>query len=275
MIINTKIIARACDGLKIPCRFLDKSQNLLAVKIKNEWLYFVHTTTPFNSESVARIDKDKDYTYELLKDVIRVPRTISFFDPQCDEDYKEYRTHKDVPGIVKEIGESFTCPVIIKRNSGAQGENVHLCGNAGETANAVKEIFNKNSRTYDYIALAQERVDIKIEYRAIVFKKRVVLLYAKDILSARFVGNLSPLHYENAKAILIEDKATIEKIQGFALPVFEKLDLVFGGLDIALGKDNLFWLLELNTHPGFSIFIKDNGEEAILNMYAAILKTIC
>ena len=55
-------------------------------------------------------------------------------------------------------------------------------------------------------------------------------------------------------------------------PVLKSFEWI--GLDIAKDKNNEWWILELNTRPGFSYFIRDNGDEKIVEMYEKLLNRI-
>ena len=160
--------------------------------------------------------------------------------------------------------------MIVKRNSGSGGHNVFLCQNTDKIETALKEIFNINQK-YDYVALAQEFIQIKSEYRAIFLNKELVLLYEKDISDAEFAGNLSPLHWNGAKAKYINEPKILSEVANFAKPIFEELDLDYGGLDIVLDRDNQYWLIEINSHPNYSIITRDNGEKPVLKIFEKML----
>ena len=49
-------------------------------------------------------------------------------------------------------------------------------------------------------------------------------------------------------------------------------EIAYVGLDIALDEQGVYWLIEANSHPNFDVFIRDNGEEAIINLFQMILK---
>ncbi|MBC1241401.1 YheC/YheD family protein, partial [Nostoc sp. 2RC] len=127
---------------------------------------------------------------------------------------------------------------------------------------------------YDYIALAQEFINIKSEYRAIFLNQELVLLYEKDISNANFTGNLSPLHWDGAKAQHISDAQILSEINNFARPIFEELDLDYCGLDIVLDEDNQYWLIEINSHPNYTIFTRDNGKEHVLKVFEKMLTNL-
>ena len=270
MLDNISLLLKACENLNISYEIIHPSENLIKIKLNNKLHYFCNYATPLINQAVAQLIKDKEYTYHVLNKNVKLPRTVGFLSPFCDIQYKIYLKFPTIQDIVLEIKNNFETPVIVKRNSGSSGHNVFLCHNQDEIETALKEIFNINHK-YDYVALAQELISIKSEYRAIFLNKELVLLYEKDITDAKFVGNLSPLHWDGAKAKYINDPQILSDIANFAKPVFEELDLDYGGLDIVLDQGNKYWLIEINSHPNFSIFTRDNGEEHVLKVFEKML----
>ena len=159
-------------------------------------------------------------------------------------------------------------------NKGSHGDNVFLCKTAEEVDHAINKIFDSNSKFYDYIALAQEYLPIQKEYRVIIFREKIIFAYEKNIEEAQFVGNLSPLHWENSRAILVKDEGLINEFKNFISPIFTQLDLIFGGLDIVIDKDNQMWLIELNSKPGFEYFVACNGYDEVVKMYEILLRDL-
>ncbi|MEH2360102.1 ATP-grasp domain-containing protein [Nostoc sp.] len=271
MLDNVSLLLQACENLNISYEIIHPAENLVKIKLNSKPHYFCNFSTPLINQAVAHLIRDKEYTYHILKEKVKLPRTVGFLSPFCDTQYKIYLKFPTIQDIVLEIKENFEIPVIIKRNSGSSGHNVFLCQNQDEIETALKEIFNINFKKYDYVALAQEFIPIKSEYRAVFLNKELVLLYEKDITHAKFEGNLSPLHWNGAKAKYINDPQILLEIANFAKPVFEELDLDYGGLDIVLDRDNQYWLIEINSHPNFSIFTRDNGKEYALKLFEKIL----
>jgi len=271
MLDNVSLLLQACNNLNISYEVIHPAENLIKIKLNNKPHYFCNYSTPLINQAVSHLMKDKEYTYHVLNKKVKLPRTIGFLSPFCDIEYKIYLKFPTIQNIVLEIKENFETPVIVKRNSGSSGHNVFLCQNQDEIENALKEIFNVNFKKYDYVALAQEFIDIKSEYRAVFLNKELVLLYEKDISNAEFAGNLSPLHWNGAKAKYINDPQILSDIANFAKPVFEELDLDYGGLDIVLDRDNQYWLIEINSHPNFSIFTRDNGDEHVLKIFEKMI----
>ena len=271
MLDNISLLLQACENLNISYEIIHPAQNLIKIKLNRKPHYFCNHSTPLINQAVAHLIKDKEYTYHVLNKKVKLPRTVGFLSPFCDTQYKIYLKFPTIQDIVLEIKENFKTPVIVKRNSGASGHNVFLCHHTNEIETALKDIFNINSNKYDYVALAQEFIYIKSEYRAVFLNKELVLLYEKDITDAKFIGNLSPLHWDGAKAKYINDPQILSEIANFAKPVFEELDLDYAGLDIVLDRDNQYWLIEINSHPNYSIFTRDNGEEPVLKIFEKML----
>lgn len=262
----------ACERLNIKHRFYDDNDNFVVVYLDKPY-FFVNCSTPFNNDGIHKISKDKEFSYRLLNEHIAMPKTAGFFDPEpISDENKIYANQSDAKEITKDIIREFPLPVVVKMNSGSQGKNVFLCNSEAEVEEALKKIYDKNSPLYDYVVIAQDYIRIKREYRVVVFEREILLVYEKDISNARFSGNLSPLHYENAKAVYVDDKTLISKIADFIKPMFNVFDVQFAGLDVVSDENGKFWLIETNVHPGFSHFVKDNGEARLVDMYEKILK---
>jgi glutathione synthase/RimK-type ligase-like ATP-grasp enzyme len=268
---NTRAVRTACDRLGIPYHIHDTHGNFVSVDLEPV-RFFVNSSVPFNNGAVDKICKDKEFTWKLLKDVVRTPRTKGYFDPfPQDPQYVGYVVEPSYDAITDSILREFSTPMIVKMNSGSLGKNVYLCTDRAEIQTAVTRIFDHHAPSSDYVVLAQEYIPSKKEYRALVFRKKIVLLYEKDISEATFTGNLSPLHYENAHARLVEDESFIRKAEVAISGIFPVLDLEFGGIDLIEDNSGELHVIELNTQPGLAYFVKDNGDEPIVRMYEGIL----
>ncbi len=271
MLTNIKMLLEACKKLSITYEILHPNQNLVKVKLSDREYYFTNFSTPLIPQSIAEIFKDKQYFYQVFRDVVKMPRTLSFISPYCDQKYKEYLQYSTIDEIIAEIENSFELPVIVKRNRGSGGNNVFKCFDLFQIRNALDVIFNVNSKNYDYVALVQEPINIIKEYRSVCLNQEQIVVYDKDISQAAFTGNLSPLHWEGAIAKQISREETISAINEFIQPIFQKMSITYVGLDIALDDQHNYWLIEANSHPNFDIFIRDNGEDAIVGLFEKIL----
>ncbi len=261
----------ACKKLSIEFEILHPNQNLVKVKLSDREYYFTNYSTPLIPQSIAEIFKDKQYFYQVFRDIVKMPRTVSFISPYCDQKYKEYLRYSTIDEIIAEIENNFELPVIVKRNRGSGGNNVFKCFDLLQIRNALDCIFNVNSKNYDYVALVQEAINIVKEYRSVCLNQEQIVVYDKDISQAAFTGNLSPLHWEGAIAKQVSNDETIASINKFIQPIFRKMSIPYVGLDIALDAHQNYWLIEANSHPNFDIFIRDNGEDAIVGLFEEIL----
>lgn len=300
---TTSIIKKACDNLNLSYELIDDSQMFLRVFLNNEKTkshLFIANNLGLNDEVVGKISQDKFYSYLLLNKTISMPKTFSFVDPKADDIYEGFSEFESNRVVVEKIMSSHNFPVVVKANSLSRGINVYKCDNKQEVADAVNNIFNKESKNYDHVLISQDYLEIKEEYRVVVYDKQIMFAYQKDNISgvggenrlgganesggennlggetkvAKFVGNLSPLHWENAIARLVNDENLLAELQKFISPIYEKLSLKYAGLDIARDKNGDFQLIEINTQPGFSYFINDNGEEELVKMFEKILKDL-
>jgi len=300
--MTTTIIKKVCDELGLKSKFIDDANVILKVDFENktesnESHLFIANNSGLNDEAVRKICGDKFYTYLLLRDKINQPRTFSFIDPHADDIYEGYGNFDSNKEIIENILVNHEFPILVKANSLFRGLNVFKCNDYGRIATAVKNIFNKNSKNYDHVLISQDYIDSKKEYRVLVYNQEIMFIYLKNNVAGRtgggtgvgtggghigdatsniriapkFVGNLSPLHWENSKAVLIKDQDLWNEIQEFIKPISSKLNLKYGGLDIIRDKNGELFLIEINTQPGFSYFVRDNTDEEVVKMYRKIL----
>lgn len=266
-----KYLKQACRNLNLDYETKDKHGNLLCVE---RTYFFANHATPFNDLSIGRICTDKEFTYFLLSDKVMMPKTIGFLNPKIQSNYQLYRQDKTITEVVNKIEASFSYPLIIKMNQGRRGQNVFLCQDQVEALTALKKIYNKQSRFYDYIALAQTYIKSMREYKVIVFQGEIILTYEKDFTKAVFAGNLSPLHWAGAKAVHVVDPLLTNRLSQTIRPIFSKLNLEFGSIDIIEDQKGDLYLIELNANPGFSIFLRDNDPKLLVQMYEILLTNL-
>ena len=272
MLLQLKLLKNVLNDLKINNTIEDNNGNLLKMIVGDKCHYFINSQTPFNSQDVVAITKDKEFTYCILKSLINSPITKGYLDPACNERYSQYLEFNNLESIIAHIENNFKMPVILKPNKGARGIGVTLCTNSEEIGKALKAIYDEKSKEYDYIALCQEYINIKKEYRVVCVNKKVELVYLKDNSSATYTGNLSPLHWENSQAVHIQDSTILNRFQEFINPVFKNLNIFWCGFDIALDHNNELHLIEINSNIGLNIFISQNNPTIIENLYKTAIK---
>ncbi len=271
MLSQLQCLIMACDELKLSYSFFDDNHNAIEVETAQGLFFFVNCGTSFNVESQAQIASDKYFTYRLCKDVIRMPKSHMYIDPFVAPEYREYRQQTSYEQIVDRVLQEYSFPLIIKPNHGARGKHVFLCRTRDDISHAVATIFDQQDKDYEYIALVQVYIPTNREFRAVMFQQKLLILYEKDTTKAIFEGNLSPLHWSNARAVHILDTLLIEKVGNFLQPFFTKLPLGFVGFDVAMTQSGELSLIEANTKPGFDYFIRDNGKGPIIALYKTIL----
>ncbi len=274
MNINAECIKKACKMLKLEFKTLDDDGNLIQILKDGKYHYFHSNHTPLNNQMISRLSVDKEFQYRILKDVIKMPKTFGYLDPFVAEEYSVYRKYFNFEEIAEDIEKNLDYTFVLKRNRGSHGNNVFFVENKDDSIEKLKEIFNKASQNYDYLAIAQEKVNSKREFRIVVFNREIKFFYEKSTKKARFSDNLSPLHWEGSKAILIQDSDLKNKLENFIEPIYENFDLGYGGLDIIIDEDNQFWLIEINSSPSFWYFVRDNGEEEVVSLYREILHNL-
>ena len=271
---NIQSLIKACEELEVEYSIHHGTNNLVSVGSEGSNYVFVNWTTPLNSQSISQLCQDKDYFHSFFSDVIRMPVSLSFLTPYCDEKYFKYLEYKTINEIINKSESKFKYPMIVKKNRGSLGSNVFKATDRTSLERSLIDIFSKNSSEFDYIGLVQEYIDIKDEYRVIFVNGEYVFSYQKIIEEANFSGNLSPLHWENSSAEIITDNNLIKRIKEFCKPMFNKLNIPYCGLDIAIDTNNELFLIEANSSPGFNHVIESCGDDNIIDMYKVIIKQL-
>ena len=281
MSVTISLLKQACENLQIQYKDIDSAGVFLKVFFDTKNHLFIANNLGLNSELVEKICRDKSYSHQLLSQKIRMPTTATYVDPESPEIYKGFSQFKSQTAVISDIVKNNSFPMILKPNSKSMGVNVFFCEDELSLKNAVTTIWNKKSYKYDHVLLVQEFIKIAKEYRVTVLNKKIELVYQKDNTSdrAQFSGNLSPLHFENAQAVFLDpdisvDQKTIQKLQKFIEPIFVELDLQYGGLDIAFDINEKIHLLEINSKPGYSYFVKDNGPEKVVKLFEKVLQSL-
>jgi len=268
---NIKALVAACKRLGVEYSFEHETKNVVAVVVENKRYVFTNWATPLNVHSVAQLCQDKEYFYSFYKDVVQMPKSEGFLCPNIDERYKRYLSSSSVDEIISSVEEQFSYPVIVKKNRGSWGRNVFKVSSTEELERALLEIYNYKSASFDYVALVQEYIEIDREYRVVFLGGELEFAYEKVVDGAVCGDNLSPLHWEGARAQFVEDRALLEEFATFSKGMFAKAMIDFCGVDIAVDKQGQMWLIEANSSPGFDYIIKSEGEERVVELYEKML----
>lgn len=270
---NMRALVQASQNLNFDYKVLDQIGNLLSINIDGKNFYFTISKVPINNESVAAICVNKAYTYWVLSDELPMPKTKAYLDPDSDDEIVSQNAEfKKQKLILADILKNFEFPMIVKMNAGSKGKHVYKCSTKRKVAKAIKAVFNKKHKNYDSSILAQQFIEIKNEYRAILLDGEIVLLYEK--VAENKSTNLSPLHNDEGRAEIVTDENIRNQIAQIIdkSPTLKSFEWI--GLDIARDADGVWWVLELNTRPGFNYFIRDNGDSEIVKMYEKLLRRI-
>ena len=271
---NISMLIKACNNLGYEYDILHESGNLVVVKNQGKSHVFVNLAAPLNSSSVTHLCRDKEYFYQDFKSHINMPKTKGYLNPNCNKSYSNYVKNSNVEEIANNIDKNFEYPVVLKKNKGSKGRNVFQCNERSQVINSLDKIYDLSNYKYDYVAISQEYIQIQKEFRALFLEGNLHCVYEKSITGAKFVGNLSRLHWKGAKAKIVLDIDFLEQIQCFCKPIFKNCELRYTGLDIVLDTNNKLWLIEANSAPGFDYFIRDCGEELVIEWYRKTLLLI-
>ena len=259
-------IVRACERLRIGFRYVDKNENYVIVEDR---FHFQLNRTPFNTESMAGLCKDKEHQYELLHELVRMPKTAGYLDFNVPASYRQYVTHESIERIVQSVEEAFGLPVVVKRNKGALGNNVFLCRTSVDVQAALRKIFDRNSSQYDYVALAQEYIRPQRELRVVCFEGEPLLSYERYGTSREF--GVRYWETEGAAAIDLASDDIDWAVSREFRPALELPGLDFVALDVIVDATGEMYLIELNSAPQFNNYIRHNGRDSVISMYERML----
>jgi glutathione synthase/RimK-type ligase-like ATP-grasp enzyme len=270
---NLTHLVQACDALGVAYTIHHSSGNLIEVNHDGQTHLFVNWTTPFNSHAIAKLCTDKEYFYRITHTIMPMPPTIGYVNPSTVK-YHSYVAFPTIEAITNDILAHFDTPVIIKMNRGTTGINVFCCTNREEIQQRLEQIYNRNSSLFDYVALAQQYIAIQREYRVIYLDGVLQFAYEKNVDQATFNGNLSRLHWDGARALMVDDDVLLAQIDAMCKPLFARMPLRFCGLDVAQDVYGRLWLIEANSSPGFDVFIRDGGGPRMIELYQQMLRSL-
>lgn len=271
MEINIQCLIAACDNLNIGYQYLDINKNFVMVEL-HDGLLFKSNVTPFNTEVMSAICKDKEYSYRLLHNRIAMPKTIGFIDFNVQDKYHKYVRYNSKSSILDAIEKEFTYPVVVKKNRGALGINVFLCQDRNMASLALEQIFNRNDCSYDYIALAQEYIQPEKEFRAVFFRGECLLCYQRISEDKKF--GVRYWDTNMGHALDVDSPEDLSALAEFVHPSLSLLGLDYIGFDIIKSIHDKYFLIELNSGPKFNNYVDSCGPKKVIAMYEKILLQI-
>lgn len=158
---------------KIGARVLIESEWKIAGQIhfKNgSKRYFRYNTLDLNRVGASDIAKDKDYANFFMRHMgYQTIEGRAFLSSEFAKAIGSTRTIRAASAYAKTLG----FPVVVKPNSGSQGNGVAVVENEKELLRALRAIFKK-----DRVALVQRRVTGR-DYRIVVLDKKVISAYER------------------------------------------------------------------------------------------------
>lgn len=267
-----RCLLRALEQTKTPYTIMDDFGNWITVHAATKDYHFIDNKVPLLDISEYGLFKDKEFTYRLLKQEIRCPRTKAYVNPQTLQ--QQYVTFKTIAAIADDVLTTFGVPVVIKRNSGTKGQNVFLVTERSAIAPSFEKIFNPADEYFDPIALAQEAVAIAHEFRVIWLFGKPEIMYEKMTPEGK-TESISPMFNPSSYARVIDRGGeTWNAISDFLGKSDLLQKLPYAGFDIAQDVSGVWWLLEVNGSPITEKLARDGGEELLVAMYEKMVTHI-
>jgi hypothetical protein len=98
------------------------------------------------------------------------------------------------------------------------------------------------------------------EYRVWTFKNKVLATYAKTFQGQRFTG--AELGFDFYHSFLFENRNDLmddAKLCKIAVDATKAIELDFGAVDVLLGKDRKYYVLEVNSMPNIDCLTRVSG----------------
>jgi len=146
--------------------------------------YFRYNTLDLNPVGASDIAKDKDYANFFMRKMHypTIPGKTFFSDEWC----RAIGSNRDTKAAAR-YASRRGFPLIVKPNSGTQGQDVALVRSKKELVRALKQIFK-----HDRVALVQKYVQGR-DYRIVVLDKAIISAYERIWLNVVGDGRSSIL----------------------------------------------------------------------------------
>lgn len=167
--------------------------------------YFKFSSVDLNSAGASDVAKDKDFSTFFMKSMgYKTIEGDTFFDPKWAAALGVSKSYSEATDYSFKIG----FPVLVKPNSGAQGQNVEVVYDEAELRAALAEVFSG-----DRVALVQ-RVVIGKDYRIVVLDDEVIAAYERLPLKIEGDGDQSigELLVDRWKSFVLEGRHVIVRL---------------------------------------------------------------
>ena len=278
MITNIELSLEACKQLNISYEILHPEKNVFRIKLNNKLYYFANDTTPVNSQAISYLLKDKEYIYNLFKNKLRVPKTLSFLSPLVNKyTLKRYLEYPPISKMLDMVAQDFDMPVLVRKSTGRSKKNQFLCSNIAEVESAAKQIFDINNKNYDSVALVQEHIEFAHRYIAIGLYNELVLLYNLGVNKFGIIvdSKISCNSGESKDNVgkQVANPEILKAVYNFMQPIFQEIEEArYFDCEIGIDKDGRYWLTSMTAKPNYSIFTKNNDSQIVVDIFKKMIE---
>lgn len=291
------IIKEICDEENINFNILSKDW-IITLEKNNKVKYIAGYKFDLNNHGLGMVLDDKYAMYDVLK-YNNLP-IINHYIAYRDNNLNDYAIGCNSYGYVLDLFYKFNKSIVLKPNNGACGVGVYHIEDEDKLLEVYTKLLEKN-----FSISVCPFYDIETEFRTIILKDKVKLLYGK--IRPIIVGDgkstiyelLSSFNYEyfkdynesNKNEILKKDEVyeydwkfnlsrgskmfkninqeVYDKISSLALKTAKVVGLDFGSVDIIKTKDGKFYIMEINSGVMMDNFIKqdNNGYDIAKDIY--------
>lgn len=268
---SLRCIKQAASELGLKTSSVTKDNLMLDVEFANrQSLRFWLSRNPLNNAITHRICCDKSYQAELYESYgVNHPKTISIFNPYSEQNHRDYLTAQNEEETIALIENSFTYPLIVKKNRSSRAKGVHLIKNKESLQEIVHKIFVVDSHR---ILLAQEYTPGR-EFRVILFNNELLLAYEKvsenEQINASHTDDINPLH--SGKGVKVTDPELLQKLGVICSQAADAIKANYLGVDVMLTKEGKFYVIESNGNPMCRHYNQANGRSDFTKIYKKIL----
>lgn len=252
---------------------IGKNREFVRIRSGSRVFLFNRSSSPFNDSSHVKLTTSKMLMAELFQgdsafpSEVKQPKTIGYFKPGVYnlDDTPSYRVRKNKRDILTDIEAQFDYPLIIKPDKGTKGDGVAKVCSREALSKALEEVFETHGEN---IAVIQECIEIKKEFRVIVFDGLCAYAYEKNTDNAIPGDNLNPTYWDGSVPVINHEKSVLNVGNDLAAFIKNQIGMSYAGFDIAIDDQENFWLIEINGAPlGMDrLSQQPGGAEAVENL---------